>query len=122
MHSDHVTLARRCYAAYTNHDRAALEQLIAADFHFTSPYDDAIDRKMYFARCWPNNERTRSIDIERIVPDGEAAIVTYTLVTRDGKHIHNTERLAFAGDQIASAEVFFGAEHDAHGAFVAAKP
>src|SRR5688572_18322604 len=45
-------LVRRCFAAYRAKDRAAIEQLIAKDFRFTSPYDDHIDRAAYFARCW----------------------------------------------------------------------
>jgi hypothetical protein len=37
MISDPVTIARACYQAYVDKDRAAIESLIADDFHFTSP-------------------------------------------------------------------------------------
>ncbi|MEO8703604.1 MAG: nuclear transport factor 2 family protein [Kofleriaceae bacterium] len=119
--ADHASIVRRCFAAYTNHDRAALEPLIAPEFRFTSPYDDAIDRTTYFERCWPGNERMRSVEVERAVPDGDDLYVTYTLVTKDGRKIHNTERMSFTGDQIASVEVFFGHERDADGRFRAMK-
>src|SRR4051794_36626734 len=96
---DHATIVRRCFAAYTTHDRAALEPLIAPDFHFTSPYDDAIDRDTYFTRCWPGNERMRTIEVERTVADGDAMFATYLLITKDGKRIHNTEHFTFTGEQ-----------------------
>jgi hypothetical protein len=48
-----IEIARSAYEAYVKKDRAAIEKLIAADFHFTSPLDNRIDRATYFARCWP---------------------------------------------------------------------
>ncbi|HEX9167890.1 MAG TPA: hypothetical protein VF886_03050 [Roseiarcus sp.] len=44
-------LARRNYLAYVDKDRAAMERLIAEDFHFTSPLDNRLDRKTYFERA-----------------------------------------------------------------------
>ena len=55
--NDNVAIARAAYEAYVAKDRAAIEKLIAPDFHFTSPLDNRIDRATYFARCWPNSER-----------------------------------------------------------------
>ena len=51
-----VAIARMGYEAYAAKDHAAIEKLIADDFHFTSPLDNRIDRATYFARCWPNSE------------------------------------------------------------------
>ena len=51
-----IAIARSAYEVYVTKDRAAIEKLIAADFHFTSPLDNRIDRATYFARCWPNSE------------------------------------------------------------------
>ena len=48
-------IARASYRAYVDKDRAAIEALIAEDFHFTSPLDNRIDRATYFARCSPNS-------------------------------------------------------------------
>ena len=50
------------------------EALLADDFTFTSPYDDAIGKAVYFERCWPNNERFASFDIERIFEKGPRRI------------------------------------------------
>jgi len=47
---DPISVAKRSYRAYVDKDRAAIEQLIAHDFHFSSPLDNRIDRQTYFAR------------------------------------------------------------------------
>ena len=52
--TDPTEIVRRCFQAYVDDDRAALEQLIATDFAFTSPLDNRLDRSTYFKRCWPN--------------------------------------------------------------------
>jgi len=112
---EHVV--RAYYGAYPVGDRAAVERLLAGDFRFTSPYDDAIDAAAYFARCWPGHDRMRSLTIEELAVVGDEAVVTYRLVTREGEEIRNTERLIFNGDHIASIEVFFGAVRGEDGAF-----
>jgi hypothetical protein len=56
MTQDSRAIARAAYEAYVDKDRAAIEALIADDFHFTSPLDNRLDRATYFARCWPNSE------------------------------------------------------------------
>jgi ketosteroid isomerase-like protein len=111
-------LARRVFAAYPAGDRDTLEEILAEDFHFTSPYDDAIDRTEYFSRCWPNHDRMRAIRIHRVVVDGDTAFVTYELVTKDDRHIHNAEVLTFRDDKLVSVFVHFGAERDANGGFL----
>ena len=46
---EHVTASNaaiaRAYAAHVTKDRAAIEELIAEDFHFTSPLDNRLDRE-----------------------------------------------------------------------------
>jgi ketosteroid isomerase-like protein len=51
MADDIAAIARASYEAFAAKDRAAIEALIADDFHFTSPLDNKIDRATYFARC-----------------------------------------------------------------------
>ena len=41
---DMVAIARGAYESYVSKNRAAIEALIAPDFHFTSPLDNRIDR------------------------------------------------------------------------------
>ena len=50
----------------------AFEALIAADFHFTSPLDNRIDRETYFERCWPNSKTIEGFDFLRLETVGEA--------------------------------------------------
>ena len=65
--SDAVAIARAAYEAYVAKDRAAIEKLIADDFHFTSPLDNRIDRATYFARCWPNSAWIKDFDYINLV-------------------------------------------------------
>jgi ketosteroid isomerase-like protein len=105
---DRIGLARACYEAYQNHDRQALERLIADDFAFWSPYDDGIDRATYFERCWPNHETTAAFEFKRLHELGDEVLVTYEAERTDGSRFRNTEMLTFAGDQVRLVEVYFG--------------
>lgn len=106
-------LIRKYFVAYKTQDRKVLEDGLADDFTFTSPYDDAIDKAAYFERCWPisTSGRIKSNDIERIFEQGEEAFVTYRVVTRAGDEFRNTEFFVFAGDQVKSIDVYFGASY-----------
>jgi ketosteroid isomerase-like protein len=88
-----LAVVRASYEAYVTKDRAALEPLIADDFHFTSPLDNRIDRTTYFARCWPNSERTEGFDFIRCIPDGDRVLVTYERRGVGGGRFRNTEIL-----------------------------
>lgn len=112
MTADHMRRAiRTAYEAYANDDRDALESVIAEEFSFTSPYDNAIDREEYFRRCWPNHKTTASMAIERVFIDGDGAYVTYVTTNTSGRSSRNTEYLTFRGSKIASVEVYFGPEY-----------
>src|SRR5471032_2407636 len=83
--TDKSDIIRRYFGAYRTKDRKLVEDLLTDDFTFTSPYDDAIDRTEYFARCWPNSERIGTRDIEKIFTQDDEAFVLYRCVTNDGK-------------------------------------
>ena len=106
--NDIVAIARAAYEAYVAKNRTAIEKLIAADFHFTSPLDNRIDRATYFARCWPNSERIDGFNFINLVRDGDRVFVTYEGHTRDGERFRNTEILTVRGGQIVEVEVYFG--------------
>jgi ketosteroid isomerase-like protein len=112
---------REAYGCYETGDRERHETLIARDFTFTSPYDDAIDRTTYFERCWPNHKEMKTIGIETIFAEGEAAFVTYFVLMKSGRAFRNTEFVTLRDGRIASAHVYFGEEYR-HGTFAAAKP
>ena len=108
MKDDPIRIARASYEAYERKDRAAIEALIAEDFHFSSPLDNRLDRKTYFARCWPNSQQIAAFDFIHIVSDGESIFVTYEARNVDGTRFRNTELLTIHGHQIAEVEVYFG--------------
>jgi ketosteroid isomerase-like protein len=108
---------RGYFAAYKSGDRKHLEQALAEDFTFTSPYDDRIDKTTYFERCWPNRNLIREHVIERIFEKGDEAFVLYRCVTTDGKEFCNTEFFTFKGDQLREVQVYFGAGYK-NGQFV----
>jgi ketosteroid isomerase-like protein len=108
MSNDPVAIARSTYEAYVKKDRAAIEALIAPDFHFTSPLDNRIDRATYFARCWPNSQKIAAFDFVHLVAHGDKVFVTYEARSNDGGRFRNTEILTVQGSQIVDVEVYFG--------------
>ncbi|MDY7560563.1 nuclear transport factor 2 family protein [Pseudomonas sp. 10B1] len=107
MAADIVDIARIAYNAYVKKDRAAIEALIADDFHFTSPLDNRIDRETYFTRCWPNSESTEGFDFIHFVSDGERVFVTYE-GRANSRRFRNTELLTIKNGLITDVEVYFG--------------
>ncbi len=54
--ADKAKNIRALFAAYLANDRKRVEEFFTADFCFTSPYDDALDKATYFARCWKGSD------------------------------------------------------------------
>jgi ketosteroid isomerase-like protein len=107
MTDDIVAIARAAYNAYVTKDRAAIERLIADDFHFTSPLDNRIDRATYFERCWPNSDSTDGFDFIHFAADGERVFVTYE-GRAHARRFRNTELLTIKDGRITDVEVYFG--------------
>jgi hypothetical protein len=103
-----VAIARAAYEAYVTKDRAALENLIAEEFHFTSPLDNRLDRETYFRRCWPNSEGIDGFGFIHLVTDGDRVFVTYEGQNTDGHRFRNTEILTIRDQHIVDVEVYFG--------------
>ena len=112
-----AVMIRAIFAAYIDNDRKAVEDALADDFRFTSPYDDAIDKATYFARCWRNSGWIERHELERIFIDGDEAFVTYRCLAKGGRHFRNTEFCTFEGDKVKRIDVYFGATYQ-NGAFV----
>jgi ketosteroid isomerase-like protein len=108
---------RAIFAAYLSNDRKAVEDALADDFRFTSPYDDEIDKATYFVRCWRNADWIERHELERIFVEGDEAFVTYKCVAKGGKNFRNTEFFSFEGDKIKRIDVYFGATYE-NGAFI----
>ena len=105
---DAVAIARAAYEAYMNNDRAAIEELIAEDFHFTSPLDNRIGRATYFEYCWANSEKINRFDFINLVAHGDRVFVTYEGHSTDGDVFRNTEIITVREGQLVEAEVYFG--------------
>jgi len=111
-HQSKADIIRRYFSAYEAKDRKTVEALLTDDFRFTSPYDDAIDKATYFARCWPNSDWIKTFNFERIVEDQDNAFVLYEIVTSGTKRFRNTEFFTFEGDRVRSVNVYFGATYE----------
>ncbi|MES2657972.1 MAG: nuclear transport factor 2 family protein [Verrucomicrobiota bacterium] len=103
-------LIRACFRAYETKDRSAIEPLLADDLTFSSPVDDHIDRSTYFKRCWPNSQHLDSFEIEKLLVDGDQAIVRYKATTRDGQSFRNVECFTVENGKVRHIEVYFGSD------------
>ncbi|MCA1452036.1 nuclear transport factor 2 family protein [Bradyrhizobium sp. BRP22] len=119
--TDMGEIIRAIFAAYLANDRQRVEDALTDDFHFTTPYDDNIDKPTYFARCWRNSGWIASHELERIFVEGDAAFVTYRCTGKDGTSFRNTEFFAFDGDKVKRIDVYFGATYQ-NGKFVKRDP
>ena len=108
---------RALFAAYMSNNRKAVEDFLADDFRFTSPYDDEIDKPTYFARCWRGSDWIERHQLEKIFVEGDEAFVIYQCVAKGGKSFRNTEFFTFEGGKIKRIEVYFGAAYE-NGEFV----
>jgi ketosteroid isomerase-like protein len=78
--ADARDIVRAVFKAYEKKDRAAIEAVLADDFHFTSPLDNRLDREAYFRICWPGSRNTERFKLVNLVADGNKAFVTYEAV------------------------------------------
>ena len=108
MTEDLISIVRRVFEAYRAKDRAAIEAVIADDFHFTSPLDNRIDRQTYFERCWKNCETITGFTFINLARDGDHVFVTYEGQRLSGKPFRNTEVFTLRDDKIVETEVYFG--------------
>jgi ketosteroid isomerase-like protein len=108
MSNSPITVARACLQAYVDKDRAAIEALIADDYHFTSPIDHALDRKTYFEVCWPNSRTMTGFDYIYGAEDESRAFVVYEGHTSGGQRFRNSEVHTVRNGQLVSTEVYFG--------------
>jgi ketosteroid isomerase-like protein len=117
MSAQKAKIIRALFAAYIANDRKAVEDTLTEDFRFTSPYDDSIDKKTYFERCWRDTGWIERHELEKIFVEGDEAFVTYKCLAKGGKRFRNTEFFAFEGDKVNRIDVYFGATYQ-NGVFV----
>jgi ketosteroid isomerase-like protein len=101
-------LVRRYFAAFQGADREKMEALLAADFTFTSPWDDHIDRATYFSRCWPHAGSFQFRDDMKVFAQGDEAFVRYETIAKPGGTFRNAEFFTIEAGRIRSIDVYFG--------------
>lgn len=101
-------VARACLRAYVDKDRAAIETLLADDFHFTSPIDNALDRAAYLKICWPNSGAMVGFDNIYEMEDEDRAFIVYEAHTSTGKRFRNSEVHTVRDGKLIATEVYFG--------------
>jgi len=108
MENDWLALARAYYRSYVDKDRAAIEALLAPDFHFSSPLDNRLDRETYFERCWPNSAVISEFKFENLVAGGDRVFVTYNGLGEGSRGFRNTEILSFRDGKVIEVQCYFG--------------
>jgi SnoaL-like domain len=108
MKNGPLAVARACLQAYVDKDRSAIEALIADNYHFTSPIDNALDRKTYFELCWPNSKALTGFEYIHQIEDGNRAFIVYEAHTDNGKTFRNSEVYTVGNGQLVATEVYFG--------------
>jgi len=99
---------KKFYIAFSNADRAFVEDLLDESFTFSSPPDPLLDRNGFFEKCWPGAGSLHNFEFTRLVEHGDEVIVTYRFEKPDGTKACNTEVITFDGDKISRSEVYFG--------------
>ena len=99
--------AKKALQAFADKDRAAIEAVIGEPYSFTSPLDNALSRKTFFERCWPNSKAFTGMTFIHGAEDGEWAFITYEGAA-NGKRFRNTEAHRVRDGRIIETEVYFG--------------
>ena len=85
-------------------------RLLAADYRFTSPQDDHIDRNAFMERCFPTADRFATNTVLELVSTPSGVLYVYEYELTDGGRYRNVELIRVQGEQIAETQVFFGGQ------------
>jgi uncharacterized protein GlcG (DUF336 family) len=104
-----ASVVRASMHAYHAQDRELAERIFAADYVFTSPQDDHIDRASYFERCFPTADHFTSHTLLDVVENGaDGVFIRYEYELQNGERYRNTEFSTVRDGQLVETEVFFG--------------
>jgi uncharacterized protein (TIGR02246 family) len=106
--SDAVEIIQKYYSAYESKNQQMLEDLLSEDFRFSSPHDDGIDKKIYFAKCWPFSEKVRAFHIEKVSENRGEVFVLYECEPTNGARFRNTEFFRIEQGKVKEVVVYFG--------------
>lgn len=99
------------FSAFIEQDKQLADKLLTEDFTFTSQYDDRINKETYFEKCWPNKDRIKHQEIEKIIAQDNEAFILYKSELVDGSKFRNTEHIILSDGQIKEVNVYFGANY-----------
>jgi ketosteroid isomerase-like protein len=96
------------YTAFVKKDWNSMQQILADGFTFSSPLDDHISVKVFKEKCWPNAYKIKRIDVDKVVINGDEAVVITNGWTTTGKLFRNSDYFKLKGGKITAYECFFG--------------
>ncbi len=96
------------YTAFEKKDWNSMQQILADGFTFSSPLDDHISIKAFKERCWPNAYKIKKIDVDKVVINGDDAVVITNGWTTNGKLFRNSDYFKLKDGKITAYECFFG--------------
>jgi len=99
---------RAYYTAFEKKDWDLMEQILADGFTFSSPLDDHISTEAFKERCWPNAYNIKRFDVEKLMVNGDEALVITNGWTMTGKLFRNGEYFRLKDGKIIEYECFFG--------------
>jgi len=96
------------YTAFEKKDWNSLQQILADGFTFSSPVDDHISVKAFKERCWPNAYKIKRFDVDKVIINGDDAVVITNGWTTTGKLFRNSDYFRLKDGKITAYECFFG--------------
>ena len=96
------------FTAFEKKNWNSLQQIFADGFTFSSPVDDHISVKKFKERCWPNAYKIKKIDVDKVIINGDEAVVITNGWTTAGKLFRNCDHFKLKDGKITSDECFFG--------------
>jgi ketosteroid isomerase-like protein len=96
------------FTAFEKKNWNSLQQILADGFTFSSPVDDHISVKAFKGRCWPNAYKIKKFDVDKVIINGDDAVVITNGWTTTGKLFRNSDHFKLKDGKITSDECFFG--------------
>lgn len=108
LNAPNVKPVKAWYDAWLNKDWNALTQVLADGFTFSSPLDDHIKMKAFKERCWPNAYKIKRMDVDKVIVNGDNAVVIGNGWTTSDKLFRNCDVFKLKNGKIVAYECFFG--------------
>ena len=96
------------YTAWEKNDWNSMTQILADGFTFSSPLDDHIKISDVKEKCWPNAGKIKTVDVQKVIMNGDAVFVIANGYTTTGKLFRNCDYFTIKGGKISEYECFFG--------------